>query len=712
MTSKISFSKFVKEDIRQRGWLMVLSFILLLLAQTVFAMLLLEAALSEDKFSSMAQQMDELRKVFPCLLNGTSSLWLEALLFLLGLLCASTGLSYLHSTEQTDFRHSFPLHRTQWFAVSYTGGLVIFVVPYLAASLLTILAGVRYGIMTPSVLGQSCMAVLGGILAFLLIYHTTILAMVLTGKMVTGVLAALALSVYGSMAGGVGYDLASYFFGTYSRPGGGLHEKLSGFVSPFVVFLRLISGTAGYDGSFSLIGTPYYTQRILLLSGTGSLTALLIFTVVFLAVLWALSLFLYKKRPSEAAGNALAFPKTAPVIKVLIAIPTALYIGILTGSLYIGSTKWIMLISFLSVILLCGLIEFIYHMDLRRLLSGKYSSLISVAGVALILCVFCFDLIGFDSWLPEDEKLESMSMSINGLSDYFCYPDSMMYNSYGTADPDFLNGDEGRINEFEPIYKLAEEGVENAKNGITVENYYRRDDSEQYVAATIRYYQKSGKSSDRNYALKKETVLAALESLCQDESYRKALFPVFYMDVDEVAAIRLNDIYQEPVHLNLSKQQQEALFSAYEKDVLNVDIMELHDAFPVGELYVELPVEEPGVTKYNITVPNLYLYESYENTLSLLEKYGYMIRREIDPDDVELLKDISPDEDPAINAGIARYTVPMEGTERIVTDPKEIKEILSQIHYPLSRLLGYDLTSRSVEITFKGSTDICYFPLQ
>ena len=48
MTSKISFSKFVKEDIRHRGWLAVLSFVLLLLSETIFAMLILDASLSHD----------------------------------------------------------------------------------------------------------------------------------------------------------------------------------------------------------------------------------------------------------------------------------------------------------------------------------------------------------------------------------------------------------------------------------------------------------------------------------------------------------------------------------------------------------------------------------------------------------------------------------------------------------------------------------------
>ena len=46
MTSKISYSKFIKEDIRRRGWLLVLSAVLLLLCVTVSTLLMLEASLS------------------------------------------------------------------------------------------------------------------------------------------------------------------------------------------------------------------------------------------------------------------------------------------------------------------------------------------------------------------------------------------------------------------------------------------------------------------------------------------------------------------------------------------------------------------------------------------------------------------------------------------------------------------------------------------
>ncbi len=711
MTSKISFSKFVKEDIRHRGWLAVLSFVLLLLSETIFAMLILDASLSHDEFSSMTLQLDEVRNVFPGLLNGNCSVALEAVLFSMAVLCAATGFAYLHSTERTDFYHSFPLSRTQWFCISYVGGLLIFLVPYLISSLLTVLAGIHYEIITSAVLCRSLLAVSGGILAFLLIYHVAIFAMVLTGKVVTGVLAALALSVYGNIAGGVGYEMASYFFDTYSRQGDGFYEKISGFLSPFVLSSQLIADTSGYDNLPS--GSLIYISRLLRSSGTDDLIMCLICTVIFLAVLWSVSLLLYKRRPSEAAGNALAYPKTAPVIKVLVAIPTALYIGILIGSTYSGSTKWIIMISLLSAVLLCGLIEFIYHMDLRRLSAGKYSSLISILGVAGILCIFQFDLFGYDTWLPKESSLESMSFEINELYSYFCYPYSISVSSELLKDPDLLDGEEGTFYDFMPIYELAREGVENVNSGISLKNMYRLDASDEYVNLTVRYNKKSGSPSYRNYAVSKESALDTLERLCQEESYRRTLFPVFHIDVDEITAIRLMDIYQDSVLLQLSEGQKEALLDAYKKDVLKVDISELQKGVPIAELLVELPENnESGIYNYSITVPNLYLYESYENTLALLEEYGYTVRREINFEDVTLMKYIYPIEADTADAHAASSGfTPMERQERVVTDPEEIKEFLSQVRYSSARLLGQSLTPRSLEITMKENMDSYYYPL-
>ncbi len=708
MTSKISFSKFIRADIRHRAWLAALFWILLLLGQTIYTMLMLERALSAD-FSELAQkyQMEGIRECFPGFLN--SSVGLAAILFLMAILCAVTGFSYLHSAERTDFYHSLPLSRTQWFTISYMSGILMFLIPYLVCSVLTILAGVSFDVMTTSIFSKSWVAVLGGILAFLLIYHVTILAMLLTGKVVTGVLAALALSVYGSMAGGIGYNLASYFLDTYSGQGEQFMSKISGFLSPYVLYAQILGNTAGNNENFDWFsGGFYFMRRLFRASSESNLLFLIGYTVLFLAALLVLSLWLYKKRPLEAAGNALAYPKTAPWIKVLVSIPTALFLGILIGSTYSSGTKWIIIISILAVILLCGLVEFIYHMDLRRLFAGKYSSLASILGVVGILCIFQFDVFGYDAWLPRENSLESMSFEINELYSYFhIYPDAVAYNIDALNGPDLLNGEEGAFYDFAPIYELAQEGVENVSNGITIDS---TDASNEYVDLTVRYNKKRGRSSYRNYKVSKQSALNTLVSLCEDEDYRRTLFPVFRIDPNLVKVIRIADIYQEEIPLPLSKEKVEALLDAYEKDMLNVDMRELQNEYPLAGFSVEL--------RHNngFSVIPMYLYDSSENTLALLKEYGYTIRREIAPEDVESMKLIELDTSDTMDVyntiPFTSKNTPVGGSwERPIAGTKNTEKILSQIHYSVDRLLGRDITSRSVEIIFTGDTEPTYFPL-
>lgn len=717
MTSKISYSKFIKEDIRHRGWLAVLSAVLLLLCVTVSAMLLLEASLTNITDTGLEEQLRIFRNIFPALLNGSYSLPLTALLLLLGVLCAVTGFSYLHSRERTDFYHSLPLSKRQLFFISYLSGLLIFFVPYLAACLLTILAGSGYGFMTISVLGRCVISMLGGILAFLLVYHLTILAMVLTGKTVTGILATGAMFFYGSIIGVLAAELPQYFFSTYCTGRQGLLDKIYDFLSPWPIFGNLL-GSSGYFQTENEVFSyfTYFLRRLVRPSDTHSLPIILAAAAVYLAVLLLAALLLYQKRPSESAENALAFSGTAPFIKVLISVPTALCIGILVGSMYYSSTKWIILISILSVLLLCAVIEFIYHMDVRRLFAGKYSALLSFLGVAGILCILEFDLFGYDTRLPEEDSLESMNLDISDMHGYFCYPDSMYINTGRSLIQD-LDGEKNQIRDFAPIYELAAEGVENARSDISSRVNQGTEDSVRYVTATVRYNRKSGKPIYRCYMVSADRALDTLTALCREESYRKQLFPIFYVDYHEVSEIRLTDIYQDPKVLDLTEKEQDALLDAYKKDVLNIDIRNLQYESPIGELYLNMPeTSQPAGSqlydsRQDITVPGFYLYEDYENSLELLEEYGYTIRRELDPEDVEEIR--LTESYYAENAAADQSFFVPETSERIVTDSDEIAEILSQIQYVTDRILvSAPVSGQSAGILLKGSKDTVYYTMK
>lgn len=113
MTSNISFRKLVTEDIRHRGWLAALSWILLFSGNTLFSALMLENLLS----GYGSPDYDTIRSTFPEMLNESYTWPLSFLLFLLAILCAATGYSYLHSPEKVDFYHSLPPKRTHWFRI-------------------------------------------------------------------------------------------------------------------------------------------------------------------------------------------------------------------------------------------------------------------------------------------------------------------------------------------------------------------------------------------------------------------------------------------------------------------------------------------------------------------------------------------------------------------------------------------------------------------
>lgn len=738
MTSKISFSKFIKENIRHRSWLSAVSAVLLLLAGPVYTMMALEGVMNrtQNVTDSYSLNFEFLKSTFPGFLNGCSNRILAASIFVLAILCAVTGFSYLHSREKVDFYHSFPLTRKDWFGISYISGLLIFLIPYLAVSICTLCIGSVKKLLIPAAIPISFLAILGGILGFLIIYHTVILGMMLTGKLVTGVLASLALLVYGSMTGGLFYKLASNFFATYCEDSSEGFSGIASFLSPFSVYLQLLGRTAsvpGNEGASSdwWAGTSYLSRRIMYIQSAESgipLLLLLFLTLATLALLALVCIFLYRIRPSEAAENALAFPKTAPFIKVLISVPTALYIGLFISSLYSSGNKWIIIISILSVILLCGLIEFIYHMDLRKLFAGFVSSLVSIAGVIAILCIMQFDLIGYDTRLPAENTLKEISVTTDSFSSYFMYlPSTYLQQSSGKQDSSVKSS--GPDTSCAPLYALAQEGIANLENGITPDLVYSSNLHEDYIVVKLCFMENKGKKFYREYAVKKEEALSTFTLLCQSEDYRRSMFPVFQLNHEEILDFSLMDIYKELRKLKLSEPEQEALLEAYQKDTLEVDIPKLQSESPIGEFIIEIPSFEDSM---NPLIPNtaasgsetiresigqFYIYDSYKNTLSLLEEYGYPLLQKIEPEDVVIMTFIEEDaEDSALQPAVADAaysSVPSGDKETLVTDPEQIAQILEMIEYSPNRLLGDDFTSScAAEITLKGNRWSSYYTLK
>ena len=88
-------------------------------------------------------------------------------------------------------------------------------------------------------------------------------------------------------------------------------------------------------------------------------------------------------------------------------------------------------------------------------------------------------------------------------------------------------------------------------------------------------------------------MLDALETLSEDEEFRRELFPIFRTETDEASAVRIRDVYGMAENLDLDKGQREALIEAYKKDVMEVDMKTLAEATPLGELLLDTRTAAP-----------------------------------------------------------------------------------------------------------------------
>ena len=193
MTSKISFTKMVLQNVKERGAWLLVSFLAMLMALPVQTMMRL------DNVAAYGLKPKELEKeAANVFLNvtGFDNIFLLLLVVVSAFCLGMTGYMYLYSKEKTDFYHSLPLKRERMYFVPYVSGILIFVLPYLLNLLLALLAGAVKGTFPEGAVSMAFGAFLNHMVFFLVFYHVAILAVMLTGNLFTGAMAYAAFLSY------------------------------------------------------------------------------------------------------------------------------------------------------------------------------------------------------------------------------------------------------------------------------------------------------------------------------------------------------------------------------------------------------------------------------------------------------------------------------------------------------------------------------------
>ena len=397
MTSKISFFKMVKQDCRRRMWIAVVLGLLFAAVLPIAALMNLQryeaqAGIvyeteqetgTEPGFREEEKQVQDLQEDCAAQILGIAD-ESKFLISLLGAVMAGiSGFSYLHSRKKQDLFHSIPVRREILFLVQQASGFLLWLAPFLGAWILTLLAAAVKGILTGAVWAAAFQGLGLAVLVFLLPYETVILAMLLTGKLLTAVLGMGVFFLYGPFLT-VLAESYLLFFQTYTPEGPVWWNELSWITPLAPVFWVLEDGRSFWRLSLFAAAALF---------------------------LFFFGMMLYRIRPTERAEQSMAFVKSQTGIRWALVIPLSLGAGQLADGLaYRYGAAWMCFGILAGVVILFGVVEVIYSFDFRKAFSHWKQMVLMAAASLAVGSIFAFDLIGYDTWLPEESEVESMAV--------------------------------------------------------------------------------------------------------------------------------------------------------------------------------------------------------------------------------------------------------------------------------------------------------------
>lgn len=309
-------------------------------------------------------------------------------------LAAFTLFRYLHNRNQVDFYHSLPIKREKFFAANVLAGLLIFLLPYLAAHVLALPLLAGSGILVHMDFGQYLLG----------------LGLIIFAYMIMFALATLAMLLSGSLGGAV-----KILFFTYA-----LCPILSGML--ILLGSIFLTNFADMDSLTLVLVRLSVIERLAVLVTNGLPLTVCWQDWVFGGAILLAALVagreLYKRRDSECAGATLAFGWQKPIFKY----PCVVLAGIFGGAMmYTAGDRSVIWLAFgwlFFTVFAAQAMEIFIQRDfraIRRNLRGAVASLV-VAGV--VLGAYGLDVFGYEKWRPSTDNVSEIYIQGYNLDGY------------------------------------------------------------------------------------------------------------------------------------------------------------------------------------------------------------------------------------------------------------------------------------------------------
>ncbi|NLL77194.1 MAG: hypothetical protein GX235_08095 [Clostridiales bacterium] len=606
MTSKNSFLVSMVENNKRRNWVWIVSMLFWFFYYPVAMAMIMSRKKGHNLIDKLTGEAAKSRLV------GAAGDWLRAdgavILFvtLLAVVCAIQGFSYLYSRKKVDLYHSVPVSKTYRFAVIYVNGVLMFFVPYFLNLLFAVLvAGVNGG-MSSANLRTAVISLFMNLILYLGTYGLTVIAVMMTGNIVITLFATAIFLLYELATRALFMEYKRGFFEYFSYNSSEITNVVT---SPAWQHYNAVKAIYDYIGKVNLdfAAAAFPVVKCILLA----------------AAFGFISYICYKRRPAEAAGKTMSFPKTKAVIKILLTVPFTLFAGLTvreivgTGYEQGNCTVLVLFVMTAASIISCCIIEVIYELDIRASLRKKYQILITGACVAAIYCTFQFDLTGFDKWVPDPEKLEEADIIVSSAAYRQPYLDESLENV--PAVRHYLK--EPGITDIAAVCELSGKKMKRAD--------IKEEDS--VIWFEVAYRMKNGKTIWRDFAINAEEE-DILSKILSNPEYKRACYQIYddsiFNKLKEKDSFQI--IYNAGMSVeNLSPDDTDIIRQLYIKDLNNSDYTTLRDEFICGRLDFSVRTGSYGYIYFEYDI-----YPSYSNIIGYLKEKGLFEEMAMNPENI------------------------------------------------------------------------------
>lgn len=572
----------MKNDARHRLWVPALSCVVF------FFMIIAVAIGSQNLLSDMEGEIYQREQAvaFAESIFSKANIFLSIVAAVGAAICGLEGFSYLFSRKKTDYFHSLPMRREQLFFLRWINGLLFYLLPCLFCMVAcTILLG-GSGLTSHQYYQNMWIGFLYNLIIFLLVYHTAILAVMLTGQILVAAAGFCILFLYTVI---IQYLVPAYvqvFYSTYDVANMNVLGILR-YLSPANVWITLADE-----------GRPFHWLIALALA----------------AALAAAAFVLYRIRPSEAAGNSIAFPVSRPVIRILLVIPFSLYVALAfhkTAS--IGPAFWSIFGLAVFGLLLHALIEIIYDFDIRSALH-HWPQLVGcfLAGLAF-LGFFLADPLRLDMRLPAMNNVSAiyLDLPLDNEIPYFrgedLFRETALANYSPTGTTSYRLEHTALTGENLPLaYNLIRSGQKASESE-------EQDGRLRQANLNVAFRKKDGSMEYRLFDLWLPSNRDALAEVYETKELRENHFQIETLPSDIYTSMKITDAALNDFTRNFSESEIREFVDIYKRELLEQTTGDVVTYPSIGQLSL--------TAKSGVTLSLYQIYSSFTDTIQWLEDH-------------------------------------------------------------------------------------------